>query len=147
MSTAPPEVLVIGYGNGLRGDDGIGPWVAGEVRARGWPGVRALALPQLTPELAELLAGVRLAVFVDAAWSCPGLAVNVRRVEPAPANNSLTHFGGPRELLGLAERLYGRAPEAWLVSVEGCEFGLSEQLSAAALRHGRLALQHIERLV
>jgi hydrogenase maturation protease len=47
------QVLVLGYGNTLRRDDAVGPLAAEAVAGWGRPGVLALALPQLLPELAE----------------------------------------------------------------------------------------------
>jgi hydrogenase maturation protease len=61
------EWLVIGHGNELRGDDGAGPSVARAVASWHLPGVRTLAVHQLTPELAEDLAQTKRVVFVDAA--------------------------------------------------------------------------------
>ena len=58
--------LVIGYGNSLRSDDGIGVRVAEIVADWYLPEVRSLCLPQLTPELAADLAKVDLVIFVDA---------------------------------------------------------------------------------
>ncbi len=57
---------MIGYGNTLRSDDGVGPRVAMAVASWGWPGLKAIAVHQLTPELAEPLAAAELAIFVDA---------------------------------------------------------------------------------
>jgi Ni,Fe-hydrogenase maturation factor len=57
---------VIGYGNTLRTDDGVGPYVATAVASWGLPGVVSVGVHQLTPELSELLASAELAVFVDA---------------------------------------------------------------------------------
>ena len=59
-------IVVIGYGNELRGDDAIGPAVAEQVAAWGRPDIRAIATRQLLPELAEDLARASLAIFVDA---------------------------------------------------------------------------------
>ena len=51
------RTLVIGYGNELRGDDAVGPLVARTAESWQRPGLRALAVQQLTPELAEDIAG------------------------------------------------------------------------------------------
>ncbi|PPT05423.1 NADH-reducing hydrogenase maturation factor [Geitlerinema sp. FC II] len=59
-------MLVIGYGNSLRGDDGIGRAIAEQVASWNLPHVRSLSLHQLTPELAEELSRVDRAVFIDA---------------------------------------------------------------------------------
>lgn len=77
--------LVIGIGNTLRGDDGVGWWlaerlegqrpaaeegagpsIAGSAAVNGWPQVRTVQ--QLTPELAEELQAVRRVLFIDAWW-------------------------------------------------------------------------------
>ena len=40
-------ILVIGYGNTLRSDDGVGPHIAQEVAAQGWPSVCSITVHQL----------------------------------------------------------------------------------------------------
>ena len=77
-----PNLLVIGYGNTLRRDDGVGPGVAEAVAALGLPGVQTLACALLTPELAEPVARAGMVVFVDAAVDAPR-EVQLRRLEPA----------------------------------------------------------------
>jgi hypothetical protein len=59
-------VLVIGYGNTLRGDDGVGYQVAETVAEWQLPQVRSIAVHQLLPELAADIAEVDLVIFVDA---------------------------------------------------------------------------------
>jgi hydrogenase maturation protease len=140
------DVVVIGYGNELRGDDGIGPQLAAEIDGRNWPGVRVVAVAQLMPELATILADARRAIFIDACLPAAGEPVRVRRLEAGASGSALTHTGSPERLLGLALALYGNAPEAWLVTVMGCDFGLREQLSPEAQRHTRDALARIEAL-
>src|SRR5215831_18823281 len=126
------EVVIIGYGNELRGDDGIGPRVARRVAAGGWRGILFWAVPQLLPEMAEDLAGARLAIFIDARAGAGGEAVEVRCIEPGGAAAGVTHFGDPRVLLALAQALYGWSPEAWLVTVAGEDFEPGKRLSEAA---------------
>ena len=58
--------LVIGYGNTLRSDDGAGQRVAEKIGQWELPGVGALAVHQLTPELAENIAQADAVIFVDA---------------------------------------------------------------------------------
>ena len=47
------ELLVIGYGNSLRRDDGVGPRVAEAIEALNLPGVQTLVCQLLSPEHAE----------------------------------------------------------------------------------------------
>ena len=58
--------LVIGYGSDLRGDDGLGRRAALAVAALEMAGATVMSVHQLTPELAEPLAGVDGAIFLDA---------------------------------------------------------------------------------
>jgi hydrogenase maturation protease len=137
-------VLVIGYGNPLRGDDGIGAAIATEVAALGLPGVEVRVVHQLTPELAADLADARLAVFVDAAAG--GEPVAAVRLEAA-ADDVITHAVDPRGLLALAGAAFGRTPEAWLVTAAGADFGFGDTLSPTGREHARLARGWVERLI
>jgi len=132
------KALVIGYGNPLRGDDAIGQAVA-ELLAgtAAIDGAEVIACHQLLPELAERIAGVTLAVFVDAeAGREPGRVVVARVQAAAHLAADLIHHVDPAALLFLASRLYGHAPPAHLVTVGAAAFELGAPLSqtvAAAL--------------
>lgn len=132
-------LLTIGYGNALRGDDRVGWAVAEAVAAWNLPGVQAIAVPQLFPELAEALSQVDLAVFVDAAIpnsdgpNPRGLQVTdlIRDHSPsAPAQRLGSHGFDPTSLLQLAQILYGHAPRAcWLLMIPAVDMGFKETLS------------------
>lgn len=143
MSTAA-NVLVIGYGNPLRRDDGIGPFVASEIEERRMPGVRTIVVHQLTPELAEELAEADLVIFVDARVDEGHESVGVYRLEPGGTRCGVTHVVDPRGLLTLSMLVYERTPEAWLVSIAGTDFGVGEGLSGPARRRVDAALNWIE---
>ena len=123
------QTLIIGYGNPLRGDDAAGYEAAGRLGA--------LAVPQLTPELADEISRAEQVIFIDAADG-PDAAGTLREtpVLPGPSPEPFTHRLTPESLLGLAEALYGRAPRAVLITVAGENFSLGAPLSpgvAAAL--------------
>jgi hydrogenase maturation protease len=138
-------VLVIGYGNELRCDDAVGPEAARRVAAWEKSGIAALAVHQLTPELAALLADAEMAVFVDA--GADGVASEVRLKPEAGARAGMGHASDPCRLLALTEAVYGRRPEAWLVTIPAADFGLGADLSAVAEAGLSAALVRIERLV
>ena len=125
--------LVIGYGNPLRGDDGIGQAAVqayADEAADG--GIEVLCCHQLMPELAERLAVVDLVVFVDAAaGSPPGSVVTTRLQASRGSSSGFAHHVDPGVLLAMSGTLYGRLPEAYLVSVGTESFALGEGLSAA----------------
>ena len=121
---APQRTLVVGYGSPIRGDDAIGPLAAEALAATPLPeGVRVEARHVLTAELAEDLAAADRVVFLDATVEGVPGEVRVRRLRPDPRTAStMAHFHDPRELLAWCEALYGRAPQAWLVSAAGQSF-------------------------
>ena len=139
----PGTVLVIGYGNRLRGDDAVGPLAADA--AAGWwlPGVEAVAVPQLTPELAAPLARARCAVFVDAATDAD--EVSCRAVTPSATASAMGHALDPGGLLGLALQAFGRAPGAWLLTLPTSAFEMGAGLTRAARTGLDEALDRIRR--
>ena len=127
------EVLILGLGNPLRGDDGAGWRVASEMALRfDGRSIEAIPCHQLTPELAERLAAVKRVIFVDAAaGSQPGL-IRCEAVpgEPAPLL-ALSHHLSPAVLLEFTRKMYGASPEAVQVTVTGQNFAYAENLSAS----------------
>jgi hydrogenase maturation protease len=138
------KTLIIGYGNPDREDDGV----AWHVLALLWERFSHGAAPsphegfppdgsnpaflftlQLTPELAELLADYQRVCFVDAH---SGNFLEEVHLEPLTARyqaSPFTHHLTPAACLVLAQALYGRKPEAVLVSVQGYQFDFSQSLS------------------
>lgn len=144
--------LVIGYGNTLRRDDGVGQIVAMEVQEWGCCGVRSHSLHQLTPELAEPLASVDGAIFVDAYpisdVSPEKALVQVISLQSGDADTvPCGHHCDPRSLLALAQALYGHSPAAWLVTIPAVDFEFGETLSPIAQQGVTDALIHIHRLL
>jgi hydrogenase maturation protease len=136
-----PSILVIGYGNTLRRDDGAGWKAAEEVARWGCPSVRVLTRALLTPDLADEIEGADLVVFIDARADRPESGVLLEPVSPpAGAQVSLLHASSPAMLLGLCRALSGRAPEAFLLSIPAEDLGFGEDLSASAERGRREAL-------
>lgn len=138
-------LLVIGFGNTLRSDDAAGPIVAERIGALGLTGIRALAYPQLSPELAAELADVPAVVFVDATADA---AHEVELVHIAPADSSrvATHAADPRALLALTQELYGAVPAAWLLKVPAESFEHGEELSGVTQRGVEAAVSEIRTL-
>ncbi len=141
-----PTVLVIGYGNLLRGDDGIGQTVAMRVEEWEWMNVRSRPVHQLMPELAQELSEVQLAIFVDAALS--GDDVTRSQLEPVPEQGlPWGHSLSPPRLLSLCQWLYQTVPQAWIISVPGVDFSDSDRLSPLAQQRVKIALSHITHLI
>ena len=67
MKLTKARCLVLSCGNTLRGDDGIGPWLAewAEERFKDEAGVRVVSRQQWTPDLVEEIAEAETVLFVD----------------------------------------------------------------------------------
>ncbi len=124
-----PRVIVLGYGNTLRGDDGFG-WRVAEAFARIAPDFEVRAVHQLGPEIAEAVSRYEIALFVDAATDGEPGTVRCRQVSDNPPESELSHQVTPAALLCLARRLYGSAPHGVEITVCGESFDLHEGLSA-----------------
>lgn len=142
-------VLAIGYGNDLRRDDGVGQRVADTVASWGLPKVRSLSQHQLTPELAEPLSEVDLAIFIDAypATAEQGLQVVKLNGDDAISPQSLGHSSDPSSLLILAKTLYGKSPQGWLVAIPAMDFEFGDTFSAVTERGMEEALVAIAELI
>jgi hydrogenase maturation protease len=133
-----PAVLVIGYGNPQRGDDGVAWKVLDSLRAThprpDAPPLHLKRVHQLTPELAEPASRARAVIFVDARANAQPGTVSCEPVRPAANSTSLTHSLSPQAVLLYAERLFGRVPRAAVVTVGGTAFEHGEELSPEVLQ-------------
>jgi hydrogenase maturation protease len=134
-------LLVIGYGNELRGDDGAGPQVARIVEGWNRPDVRAVAVHQLIPELAPLIADAERVVFVDAAVDSD---CGWGRLMPSERHVGVGHTSDPEWLLELTAVVYGRVPEAWLATLPASDISYDSKLTPDAERGVQVALCQIE---
>jgi hydrogenase maturation protease len=142
------RILVIGYGNDLRCDDAVGQRVSELVAKWKLPNVFGIAVRQLTPELAEMLADVDLTIFVDVYTAQVGETdVRIEPIDLSETTELMSHMGDPRSLLALTHALYGRAPQAWWVKVPGVNFDIKVSLSPTAEHGVETALNQINRLI
>ena len=143
-------VLVVGFGNPLRGDDGVGCSAAGLLAADPrLEGATILARHQLTPELATDIASASLVVLIDASVD-DGAAgsVAVRSIQPRRDSPlSWSHHLDPAALAGLADALYDHVPPMVLISVGGAAFTVADRLSPAVQRALPEVVERVARVV
>lgn len=137
-------MLVIGYGNTLRRDDGAGAVAARLLAADprlARPEVEVREAYQLLPEMSMDIAEATLVVFVDADMrGLPG-ALEIHEIDPGTAARddadargdpgASSHHVGGGELVALAATLSGRAPEAVAIGIGVADLELGEGLSPA----------------
>ncbi len=125
--------LVIGYGNPLREDDGVGLRAAELVAERfSHEAVQVLTARQLTPELAAHVGESPLVIFLDAAYGeAPGQVATLELAPAGPDSKSWTHQGSPAQILAWAKAFSNSAPHAFLITGSIEHLGWSEHLSEA----------------
>jgi len=149
-ASAKPSVLLIGYGNPGRCDDGLGPRIAEEVGGRHGERVTVETAFQLAIEWCVEIASHRVVLFVDAAREGPE-PFQIRRLESwrtesgvsAPAGFT-THALSPARLLAICESGYSPRPPAWAIGVRGYRFGGGEGLSWKAERNALATIAFLD---
>lgn len=143
---ARSNVLVLGLGNPLRGDDGVGPRVVAELERRELPeGVEVLDGGTGGLDLLQIIEGREQVVIVDAAEVdaqgkvlAPGQFVRFTPEEarltglpgdPSPRCFSF-HHAGVAEVLELARALGRPLPRIVIFGVQPKQLGWGEGLSA-----------------
>jgi hydrogenase maturation protease len=137
---------IIGYGNSQCRDDGIGPYVVSllEEILGGKRGITLRTFHQLEPELVEELYDAQRIILIDATvYELQG-GSQWTKVEPeCEVLPHITHHCKPSFLLGLLVLLYDARPDAWVVSVQGDDFGYCEGLTSKAQERAKKAVREI----
>jgi len=132
-------MLLIGYGNSGRCDDGLGPAFAERIEAMGLPGLEIDIDYQLTVDHALAIADAERVVFADALVGSAE-PFEFGRIHPGGAGSLASHSLTPATVLELARTLYGKEPQAFVLGIAGAEFGeVKEGLSKDAMRNLDLA--------
>ena len=137
------KLLFLGYGNPDREDDGVA-----------WHILRALVVKlgsvppgsyedefpkfmlidfdfqlQLAPEMAEEIAEYPYICFIDAHTGNIPEPVRLIAVDSEFQHSPFTHHLTPQSLMSMCETIYGKRPDAALLSVLGHRFLFSRELS------------------
>jgi hydrogenase maturation protease len=143
------KVLLIGYGNPLRADDGLGGYAARRIAATlGAANLAVLTPHQLTPDLAAPIHDAHRVIFVDASIQEPPGTIRVHPIATSALPQIvLAHCLAPGSLLALAKQLYGRCPSAVLVSMGARCFGFGKPFSSDVMRAFPALIARLERLI
>lgn len=148
MDAPPTRCLILGCGNTLRGDDGIGPALCAwaDERYAAEPQLRVIARQQWTPELAEDIAAADAVLFIDCSVQAGSGIVQLTDIKPASTNaDPGRHHLDAAALLAIANQLYSKTPhKALQLTIGVASVELGEQLSCevqAALPNARSLLE------
>jgi len=147
------DMLVIGLGNPLRGDDGVGIWIAEQIAAADWPDVMVLAIESGEPtQLIEAWAGAKRVYVVDAlvAPLPPGRVLRfdlLRNPVPAHLATFSTHGLGLSEAVQLARILGALPSKLTLYGIVGQQFAYGVSLTPEVATAAQYVVARLRRLL
>lgn len=144
MTESSVRVLIIGYGNPGRLDDGLGPALAEAFSEKALPGVTVDANYLLTVEDASDISEHDVVVFADAAVK-GAEPFFFQEVEPKTLLSFSTHHMEPEAVLGMAYDMFGAKTRGYALGIRGYEFDeFGHRFSKGAQRNLAEAIHFLE---
>jgi hydrogenase maturation protease len=144
------NVLVYGYGNPGRQDDGVGVLCVSELEA--WARearldyVRFDSNYQLNPEDALTVSEHDATIFLDAAAQQRD-PFEFTKVIPGDVISFSSHAMTPRSLLALCKELYQLEPRAWALTIKARSWNINQEPTVEAMNHLAQALMFVKPLL
>lgn len=142
-----PDTLIFGIGNCGRSDDGLGWAFLDRIVEEDGFNSPVEYRYQLQVEDAALAERMQRVIFVD---SYNGQLPGGFRWQPCAASEDFqftTHVLPPRGVMHYCQALYGKTPQADILTIAGCEWELRNSLSEAAHRNLENALRFFRQRV
>jgi len=137
------KVLLIGFGNPGRLDDGLGPALAAAIEGLNLPDLIVDSNYQLTVEDAAVVSENDFVVFADAAVSGPE-PFYFKKIEPRTELSFSSHSVEPEAVLGLAYDMFNAKTKGYILGIRGYEFDeFGERLSKKAKDNLEKAIEFI----
>jgi len=131
MTQKTKKILLVGVGNTLRGDDGIGAYICSCIDALKIPGVQTLLTQQLDTVLLDELMEAGHIIIADASFE--GKAVDFFKVNGnEPLHGSSSHHMSAPLLMQMAQTIYQKELSMMICAVAGYRFSMKEKLSVRA---------------
>lgn len=141
-------MLLIGFGNPGRLDDGLGPRLAEMLEPLNLPNLTVDSDYQLIVEDAAEVARYDVVIFADAAVA-GAEPFWIKRIHPDAAHLSFSsHSVSPQGVISLAKELFQAEPDAYILGIRGYDFNeFEEKLSPKAGKNLAAALEHITNIM
>lgn len=125
------RVLVYGYGNPGRQDDGLGTALISRLEEARLPGVDLECNYQLNIEDADTISSYDAVIFVDAAREGQE-PYSFCRIRPSEEIAFTTHAMSPGSVLALCHDIHNRTPVAYLLAIPGYMWEMAEGITCEA---------------
>ena len=140
-------VLLIGYGNPGRLDDGLGPALAEIFEKKQLDGVTVDSNYQLSVEDADVIARHDYVLFVDASVSGRE-PFWFDKVDPQKEVSFSSHSISPEALMDMSNNMLDGRTQGYILGIRGYEFNeFGERLSSQALTNLDAAVKFVEKAI
>jgi hydrogenase maturation protease len=134
-----PSVVLLGWGNITRSDDGLGPLLMERVQDVALAHITLIEDFQLQVEHALDLRGHDLVLFADAGTGTPA-PFSFAETAPRPDMTFSSHKQTPEAVLDIYRTILGEAPPpAFVLTIAGEDFSVGASLSRAGAERLELA--------
>lgn len=130
MSKEIKKVVLVGFGNEYRKDDGLGIKLLDFIEDER---IKKVKVQELSYSILDDIRDFDIVIFIDA--SIEGEGVIFRKVEKKQKFSPLTHHLTPEELLIWAEFINKKSYEFYLLSIRGYDFDFGEEVSEKAKKN------------
>jgi hydrogenase maturation protease len=133
MDASTPSLLVLGIGNTLRSDDGIGAYVCNRLARLPLKNTLIEYAHQLQTEWLDSLTAHETVILVDArAGGGEKVSFHLMGLDTGPVSTG-SHYLDAGILAALAGGLFLASPSIWVCSIPGYDFSLGEGLSPGGM--------------
>jgi len=140
------DILLVGVGNTLREDDGIGIILLRRLQAY-YPGsLNCLEVMEPDISLAREIANYENLLVIDAltpAVADPYVLSPLVLVRVSSLGGFTSHLFSWGEILYTAGEVFGRAPKTELLGISAYDFGIGERISAACKKNADAAFEFL----
>lgn len=134
------KICIVGIGNTLRSDDGIGAYVCKHIEAMELPNITILIVQQLQTDLIEEFLTYNYVVLVDAALTGKEVEFYELATDTTEIMTS-SHYASAHVLNSLSQLLYNQKLPLLICGIRGETFDMSETLSPHAITNGNKAIK------
>ncbi len=151
MTKTDKKILIYGYGNPGRYDDGLGIKLAEEIEAwtekTGIGNVYCETNYQLNIEDAEIISNYDIVIFADASEEDID-NISLSMLSPSDSKIEFSmHAVSPAFVLDLCKKIYNKKPETYLIHIKGYEWQFSEGLSKKAQNNLNQAIEQARSII
>ncbi|MFN8265421.1 MAG: hydrogenase maturation protease [Chitinophagaceae bacterium] len=133
-----PSTLLLGIGNPLRSDDGVGAFICSQLEVVQQPGLVVQTTQQLQTEFIEEFLKYDRVLVIDA--SVTANEVKIERVQASGTAVASSHHMTLSLMAALSQQVYGKELYLYSCAIPVISFKMGNELSAVAIEQAEKAI-------